>query len=446
MMFRARRRAALCTLASSPAPPTATASSSSSSSQKPPVTPLPPQQSPATTKTATTASSCTPETVRRRHVFKVAGYSLLKGLGAGKFVRSATFAVGGYDWFVRYCPDGDACSDCVAVFVALMTKGVEVRALFDVRLVNLVTGGLSPAVGTGTPSLFNDVGWSWGYQMFQKRQVLEASEYLRDDCLVIQCDVTVIMGTPVPQSETMPDIAQALLCDTKVSPSDIKAPLCAIQGVQERSSGNQAPAPYSDTEASPPYDDIQVPPSKHLDNLKNLFDEVKPADVKVTVKGQDFHAHKSVLASRSPMLIELELGHEFDCTIILDMEPDVFKALLHFIYTDTLPAEDGLECSNKRKTVEGLLVAADRLALDRLKLISRRRVRASCRASLAVAATSLTVATPPRRASPHHCHRVAWPHLTTDATSPHLATTLWRRRCDEEARRRLRGAVEEEAR
>nr|CAB3482499.1 unnamed protein product [Digitaria exilis] len=181
-------------------PRSSTATASSSSSQKPPVTPLPPQQAPVTTKT-TTASSCTPETVRGRHVFKVAGYSLLKGLGAGKFVRSTTFAVGGYDWCVRYCPDGDACSDWVAVFVALMMKGVEVRALFDVRLVNLVTGGLSPSVGTGTPSLFNDVGWSWGYQMYQKRQVLEASEYLRDDCLVIQCDVTVIMGTPMPQSE-----------------------------------------------------------------------------------------------------------------------------------------------------------------------------------------------------------------------------------------------------
>ncbi|CAO2189080.1 unnamed protein product [Urochloa humidicola] len=63
--------------------------------------------------TTTTASSCTPQTARGRHVFKVAGYSLLKGLSAGKFVRSAIFAVGGYNWCVRYFPDEDRRDNCV---------------------------------------------------------------------------------------------------------------------------------------------------------------------------------------------------------------------------------------------------------------------------------------------------------------------------------------------
>nr|CAB3480463.1 unnamed protein product [Digitaria exilis] len=163
-------------------------------------------QGPAVT---TTRSRSTPETARGRHVFEIAGYSLSKGIGVGKFVRSGKFAVGGYDWCIHYYPGGDGRGGSVGVFVALLTKGVEVRALFDIRLVNLVTGGLSPSIGTGKPSMFDDVGWSWGYQNFQNREFLEASEYLRDDSLVIQCDVTVIMGTtPEPQSEALPDIVQ----------------------------------------------------------------------------------------------------------------------------------------------------------------------------------------------------------------------------------------------
>ena len=49
-----------------------------------------------------------------------------------------------------------------------------------------------------------------------------------------------------------------------------------------------------------------------------------------------------------------------------NMEPRVFEALLHFIYSDTLP-----EVSEEDKVgmAQGLLVAADRYAMERLKLI-----------------------------------------------------------------------------
>ncbi|XP_034599973.1 BTB/POZ and MATH domain-containing protein 1 [Setaria viridis] len=307
-------RAALSTLPSSSPAPTATAAAAAdSSSQKPAV--APPQA-----QITTTASSVTPETVRGRHVFKVSGYSLLKGLGVGKFVRSSTFAVGGYDWCVRYCPESDGCSDsgCIAVFLALMTKDVEVRALFDFRLVNPATGGLSRSIRMERPAMFNDAAGSLGYQMFQKRTVLEASEYLRGDCLVIQCDVTVIVGTPVPQSEAIQAVVP--------SDSDIQALPC---------------------------EDGQM------------------ADyVMITVKGEEFRVHRSVLAVRSPVFIELELDVDHDRTRIDHMEPDVFKALLHFVYTDSLPAMDDLEGDqNRRRVVKGLLEAADKYCLDRLKLM-----------------------------------------------------------------------------
>ena len=49
-----------------------------------------------------------------------------------------------------------------------------------------------------------------------------------------------------------------------------------------------------------------------------------------------------------------------------DMETRVFKAMLHFIYNDTLPEIDR---DDTTATAQHLLVAADRYRLERLKLI-----------------------------------------------------------------------------
>ncbi|GJN34794.1 hypothetical protein PR202_gb23490 [Eleusine coracana subsp. coracana] len=57
---------------------------------------------------------------------------------------------------------------------------------------------------------------------------------------------------------------------------------------------------------------------------------------------------------------------------VRDMDPDVFKAMLHFMYTDTLPPEIMEEEGKKKEGVEmaqGLLAAAHRYKLERLKLM-----------------------------------------------------------------------------
>lgn len=53
---------------------------------------------------------------------------------------------------------------------------------------------------------------------------------------------------------------------------------------------------------------------------------------------------------------------------IEDMQPVVFEALLHFIYTDSLRLADNLESDEKIEMVKHLMVAADRYAMERLKL------------------------------------------------------------------------------
>ncbi|VAI27107.1 unnamed protein product [Triticum turgidum subsp. durum] len=51
------------------------------------------------------------------------------------------------------------------------------------------------------------------------------------------------------------------------------------------------------------------------------------------------------------------------------MQPAVFKSFLHFIYTDSMPSMDDLEDDDKREMVKHLLVAADKYAMERMKLI-----------------------------------------------------------------------------
>ena len=50
------------------------------------------------------------------------------------------------------------------------------------------------------------------------------------------------------------------------------------------------------------------------------------------------------------------------------MQPAVFRALLHF-YTDSTPSMEGFHAEDSKEMVKHLLVAADRYAVERLKLM-----------------------------------------------------------------------------
>jgi speckle-type POZ protein len=91
-------------------------------------------------------------------VFTITGYRMHKGIGVGKFIRSGTFTVGGYDWCVLYYPDGDDRSDAkdyVSLLVELQSKKSVVRALYDLRQGHraLVTGLLTAVVLTAVQLL-----------------------------------------------------------------------------------------------------------------------------------------------------------------------------------------------------------------------------------------------------------------------------------------------------
>ncbi|KAE8790590.1 TD and POZ domain-containing protein 2 [Hordeum vulgare] len=86
---------------------------------------------------------------------------------------------------------------------------------------------------------------------------------------------------------------------------------------------------------------------------------------------------------------EARLGQ---CITIKDMQPAVFKALLHFIYTDSVPSGEDTEM------IRLLLVAADRYAMDRLKLV--------CQSILCEDLNVDTVATTLALADQHNCYQL----------------------------------------
>ncbi|XP_066373262.1 uncharacterized protein [Miscanthus floridulus] len=121
---------------------------------------------------------------------------------------------------------------------------------------------------------------------------------------------------------------------------------------------------------------VRVPPSDLLDNLRRLLQEKQGADVTFKVRDEVFPAHKIILAMRPPVFsaeffgpVAVAAESTSQCVTIEDMHPDVFRALLHFVYTDTMPAMDELDAGERKEMLRHLLVAADRYAMERLKLM-----------------------------------------------------------------------------
>jgi len=73
-------------------------------------------------ETTTSSSRCMTASVQAVHSFEVTSFSLLEGMGAGRFVNSRTFRAGGRGWNIRVYPDGSKEVDAayVSVFLSLV--------------------------------------------------------------------------------------------------------------------------------------------------------------------------------------------------------------------------------------------------------------------------------------------------------------------------------------
>jgi speckle-type POZ protein len=83
------------------------------------------------------------------------------------------------------------------------------------------------------------------------------------------------------------------------------------------------------------------------------------------------HARRSF--GRSCLVASCMAEATMSCIALHDIAPATFKAMLQFMYTDALPGEEELgDCPTDM--FENLLVAADRYALDRLKLMCAQKL------------------------------------------------------------------------
>jgi speckle-type POZ protein len=122
-------------------------------------------------------------------------------------------------------------------------------------------------------------------------------------------------------------------------------------------------------------DPLDVPPSdigSHLGCLLDCSCTSSGSDVSFIVDGEKFPAHRAVLAARSPVFKAQLLGSMADANMpsitLHDIAPATFKVMLRFMYTDACPADAELGDSPD-EMLQHLLAAADRFALDRLKLL-----------------------------------------------------------------------------
>ncbi|XP_044430592.1 BTB/POZ and MATH domain-containing protein 2 [Triticum aestivum] len=190
---------------------------------------------------------------------------------------------------------------------------------------------------------------------FMRRSTLERSSHLKDDSFIIRYDVIVL---------------------------DVKADMSADGGA-----GTMASAV------------IQVPASDMPIHLKNLLRSKEGADVTFEVGGVRIAAHRCVLAARSTVFRAQLFGDiiQGSTTVKIDgIAAKVFRSMLDFIYTDTVPnmldwddmeeeAEEGNDVEEGAEEkgyispkyimwLLQLLEAADRYDLHRLKSICQEEL------------------------------------------------------------------------
>ncbi|KAF2918668.1 hypothetical protein DAI22_08g074100 [Oryza sativa Japonica Group] len=241
-------------------------------------------------------------------------------------IRSLPFAAGGYQWCLWFHPTTFA--GFFGFGVELLTAGAKARASFEFGPVDAASHNVIVRM---PPFLFDHPHHPMVIMVWPKAMLAEeATLFVRDHAVVFRVDVTVVPDEPLP-----PDAGVG--------------------------------------------DDDVLPPSDMLAQLGNVYDTKEGADVTFSVDGELFAAHRVILAMRSPVFRAAvygemrESGRGGGPIAIDDMRPDVFDALLRYIYTDALPAaadDDDMEA-----TWSDLLVAADRYGVERLKLICERALR-----------------------------------------------------------------------
>ena len=284
------------------------------------------------------------------HVLKVEGYSRTKMMIAtGDHVNSGEFHVGGHTWRINYYPSGNRSefTDSISLFLEMTSAATAIDDVHAGLKLSLIDHAGEPVQSCSyvDKCTFTKKQHRRGFASFIKREDLEKSEHLKDDCFAVRCDLTVIIKE------------------------------LRVEEV------------------------VKVPPPVLQRHLGELLSGRDRTDVTFKVGKETFVAHRCILAARSSVFKAELFGsmkeYTARCIDIDDMEADVFRALLQFIYTDELPEMNKEEVA---VMAQHLLVAADRYNMERLKMICEDKLYRH----LDVSTAAITLAL----AEQHHCPRL----------------------------------------
>jgi speckle-type POZ protein len=241
----------------------------------------------------------------------------IKELPVGKGVVSDVVSAGGHLWRIEFFPHGDRVAhkgEYASIYLVHITESRRVRAKFEVFMMG---GDGEPSTDEICETFEMGGSDSWGWIQFMKFTDLE-KKLLTEGHITFTCTIMVMDDSAIP-----------------VPPSDI--------GI----------------------------------HLGRLLDHTDGTDVSFIVNGEKFPAHRAVLAARSPVFKAELFGSMAEATMssitLNDIAPATLKAMLRFIYTDELSAEDEPEDSSI-EMFQNLLAAADRYALDRLKFVCAQKL------------------------------------------------------------------------
>ncbi|KAM3370355.1 hypothetical protein ACQJBY_017954 [Aegilops geniculata] len=297
-----------------------------------------------------TSSTCLTEGVTAVHDFEVANYRLLDGIGVGKHVRSSNFSVGGFEWFMNFFPDGRM-ADYAGYASVFLDRVIQQNDTHNVRTkftLNMLEkdGEAQLTKCDEIDHVFSSAKSYWGYFRFVAKVKLKSSSQASNGSLIIRCVLTVIKE------------------------------------------------PHTEVKRNT----VVVPQPNLQDQLCQMWKDGQGADVTFSVGGQLFKAHRCLLAARSLVFKAELLGpmkeKETHFVKIDDIHREIFEALLHFIYTDSMIVDEHHREGGIAK-LQHLLVASDRYGLDRLN--------AMCESKLSECIDVETVATTLVLAEQHHC-------------------------------------------
>uniref|UniRef100_UPI00358DE3EC speckle-type POZ protein isoform X2 n=2 Tax=Myxine glutinosa TaxID=7769 RepID=UPI00358DE3EC len=259
--------------------------------------------------------------VKFSHMWTINNFSFCRE-EMGEVVKSSTFSAGTNDklkWCLRVNPKGldEESKDYLSLYLLLVScPKSEVRAKFKFSILN-AKGEETKAMESQRAYRFVQ-GKDWGFKKFIRRDFLldDANGLLPDDKLSLFCEVSVVQDS------------------------------VNISGHSNMTT-------------------LKVPECRLANDMGDLWESNRFTDCCLCVCGREFNAHKAILAARSAVFNAM-FKHEMEETKknrveIKDVEPEVFKEMLRFVYTGRAP--------NLEKMADDLLAAADKYALDRLKVM-----------------------------------------------------------------------------